>query len=459
VKYEEFLSGKAKHGSDSGFDPVWMPDCAFDFQRSLIEWSVRKGRAAIFADCGLGKSLMSLAWAENVVRKTNKPVLLLAPLAVSQQFVGEGSKFGIDVRRQRDHGGTYGANVLVTNYEQLHHFSPTDFAGLVCDESSILKNFDGKIKGEVTEFARQIPYRLCCTATAAPNDFHELGTTSEALGYLGHRDMLTMFFKEDTAKDFLGWGRKTYRFRGHASQPFWRWVCSWARSCRKPSDLGFDDGRFVLPPLVERENVLETSTPRPGMLFSTPARDMREQRDERRATMDERCGVVASIVANHAAACKESPSSVVWCHLDAEAAQLLRAIPGAVEVSGSMSDEKKEERLTAFARGEIQTLVTKPKIGCYGLNWQHCCSVVTFPSHSFEQYYQAVRRCWRFGQTRPVTATVVTTEGEVGVLANLQRKARQSEEMFAQLVANMNNELKVSSVDKFSQKERLPKWL
>lgn len=458
MSYDEFLLKKSQSNEMLGFDPVFMPDKAFDFQKHLIEWSVRLGRGAIFADCGLGKSLMALGWSENVVRKTNKPVLLLTPLAVAQQFVTEGEKFGIECVRCRD-GLQHGAKIVVTNYQRLHYFDPSDYGGVVCDESSILKNFDAKTKVAVTEFMRTIPYRLCDTATAAPNDYHELGTTSEALGYLGYRDMLTRFFKEESVKDYLGWGRKKYRFRGHAEHPFWRWVCSWARAIRKPSDLGFDDTKFVLPDLIEQEHLIESSTPRSGFLFSVPARDLREQREERRVTIVERCEAVKSIVDSHERNNPENPYSVVWCHLNDEAKMLREMIPSAVEVSGSMSDEQKEERLVGFQNGQFPVLITKPKIGCYGLNWQHCNNVVTFPSHSFEQYYQSVRRCWRFGQKMPVTVTVVTTEGEIGVLKNLQRKSRQADEMFRSLVENMNNELRLSSVETYDKGVEVPSWL
>jgi superfamily II DNA or RNA helicase len=280
-----------------------------------------------------------------------------------------------------------------------------------------------------------------------------MGTSSDALGYLGARDMLTRFFVEDTVKDYLEWGRKAYRFRGHAEEPFWRWVCSWARACRKPSDLGFPDDGFELPPLVERETIIENATPREGMLFAVPARDMREQRQERRVTIRERCEAAARIVHAH-----DGPS-VVWCHLNAEGDALAKMIDGGAQVCGSMSDEEKEEKLVAFAAGQIQRLVTKPKIGCFGLNWQHCCNVVTFPSHSWEQYYQAVRRCWRFGQTRPVTVTVVGTEGERGVSANLRRKADQADRMFAALTEHVTAALSVRRGTTFGADEQLPPWV
>jgi hypothetical protein len=323
----------------------------------------------------------------------------------------------------------------------------------VCDESSILKNFDGATKAAVTEFMRQLPYRLLCTATAAPNDYHELGTSSEALGYLGYSDMITRFFKEDTQRDYLGWARRKYRFRGHAEIPFWRWVCSWARVCRRPSDLGFADGRFVLPELIEIEQLVENSTPRNGMLFSIPAEGLAEQREERRVTLKERCETAARHAIEHDGA------TVLWCHLNPEGDLLTKMIPGALQVSGSMPDEMKVERLLAFQRGDLRVLVTKPKIGCFGLNWQHCHNVVTFPSHSWEQYYQAVRRCLRFGQEHPVTVHIVTTEGEVDVLRNLQKKARSADAMFESLTRHANDVLHIDHELVFNLQEELPTWL
>jgi len=771
-EYRQFIDRKAQLGSDDGFEPLWIPDWLFDFQKHLVEWAIRKGRAAIFADCGLGKTPMQLVWAANVVRKTHKPVLILTPLAVSHQTEREANKF--DIGAERSSNGNVSAPIVITNYERLHYFDQADFGGVVCDEcfppdtevdtldpldntltqvyikdilpgnrivnasgvdhvkhtrkrpikravrihaehgdficsenhpfftlhgwtcatdlrptdylmatgeamrlvrsdiqshvlglemepvlrkillsemaneppetqsqgthagdvhqdtsgtqevegvidgsrqggvagdiakgqpfigtvgegedqqaaegnrsqanrtggersvvdrtaasvagpatehmdcgvchntreeatrfsellqsghrqpnpedsdrmrrtlssrttksnrpeegrkacfsrvvsvevlelghpdldryrdadghvyfydieatrhpsfsvqgvlvhnSSILKNYSGRRKAEITEFCREVPYRSLCTATAAPNDFWELGTSSEALGYLGHQDMLGKFFKQDTSKDHLGWGRTTYRFRGHAEQQFWQWVCSWARVCRKPSDLGFDDGEFTLPPLIETEHVISSSTPRSGMLFSTPARSLPEQREERRNTIKERCEAVAENVANHDGA------SVCWCHLNQEGDMLAKMIPNAMQVKGTQPDELKEERLLAFQAGEIPVLVTKPKIGCFGLNWQHCHNVVTFPSHSWEQYYQSIRRCLRFGQKNPVKVTVVTTEGERGVMSNLQRKARQADLMFDALCASANDALHIDGSHSFNQLEEVPPWL
>lgn len=453
VSYAEFLARKTQLDGGDGFDPVWMPDFLYPFQAHLVEWATSRGRAAIFADCGLGKSPMQLVWAENVVRHTNRPVLIVTTLGDSAQTVREAEKFGVDAVRSRDGSVPASAKVVVTNYERLAHFDAAGFAGVVCNESSILKNFDGKTKAAVTEFLRARPYRLLCTATAAPNDYVELGTSSEALGELGFRDMASRFFKQETTRDHLGWGRTKYRIRGHAERDFWRWVCSWARAIRKPSDLGFDDAAFDLPPLATREHVISARAKRPGALFDLPAITLEEQREERRRTLPERCERVAELV---------NPTgrpAVAWCHLNDEGDLLERIIPGSAQVTGSDPDERKEEMFDAFVSGEVRVLVTKPTIAGFGLNWQHCAHQTFFPSHSFEQWYQAVRRCWRFGQTRPVVVEIVASEGEDGVLANLQRKAAAAEEMFSRLVELMNEELHVGRTGEFPTPERVPSWL
>jgi hypothetical protein len=452
--YADFLDSKAQRGADSGFAPVFMPDFLFDFQRSLVEWAVRKGRAAIFADCGLGKTPMGLTWAQNVALHTRKPVLYLTPLAVASQTEREAEKFGIEAVHVRD--GMKPGRILIANYERLHYFRPDDFGGVVCDESSILKSFAGQRRGEITAFMRQVPYRLLQTATAAPNDYIELGTSSEALGYMGHMDMLNRFFKNDLNNSAQGRMRGEvikWRLKGHAEIPFWRWVCSWARAIRRPSDFGYDDSAFILPPLNEVEHLVQTHSLADGMLFALPAVGLKEQRDERRRTVAERCEAVAQLVN------RTGEPALVWCHLNDEGDELERVIPDAVQVSGSDSDDRKEERLEAFALGKARVMITKPKIGAWGLNFQHCNHVTFFPSHSFEQYYQAVRRCWRFGQKRPVKVDIITTEGERGVMRNLQRKAEQADEMFSHLVAEMNSALAIDRASKASSAIQVPAWI
>jgi len=462
-EYENFINYKTQLGSLGGFEPLYLPEFLFGFQRAIVEWAIQKGRAAIFADCGLGKTPMQLVWAENVVRHTNKRVLILTPLAVSHQTIAEAGKFGIECYRSR--AGELHPGINVTNYERLHHFNPSDFSGVVCDESSILKSFDGARRGEITEFMRKTQYRLLATATAAPNDYLELGTSSEALGELGHMDMLMRFFKNDTNSIKAGRSRRfekgnkmfsdvgKWRFKGHAETAFWRWVCSWARAIRRPSDLGFDDDGFILPELIEREHLVEAATIAPGFLFSLPAIGLKEQREERRRTLKERCDYVASQVAD------TKQPALVWCQLNDEGDRLEEVIPDAQQISGSDSDESKEEKFSAFASGQLRVLVTKPKIGAWGLNFQHCAHVTFFPSHSYEQYYQGVRRCWRFGQTRPVIVDVVTTEGERAVMQNLKRKALAADKMFSSLVAEMNRALHIDRGVSYPNKEEVPSWL
>lgn len=454
MSYSEFLERKSQQGANSGFDPVWMPDFLFDFQRELVEWAVRKGRAAIFADCGLGKTPMGLTWASNVARKTSKPVLFLTPLAVAPQTAREAEKFGIEAVVSRD--GNSKGHIIIANYERLHYFNPDDFSGVVCDESSILKSFAGQRRNEITIFMRKVPYRLLQTATAAPNDYVELGTSSEALGYLGHMDMLNRFFKNDLNNSAQGRMRGEvikWRLKGHAELPFWQWVCSWGRAIRRPSDFGFDDSDFILPPLNEVEHLVRANTLADGMLFAMPAVGLKEQRDERRRTVQERCERVAELVN------KTGQPALVWCHLNDEGDLLESLIPDAVQVSGKDSDDHKESRLESFSTGNDRVLITKPKIGAWGLNFQHCNHVTFFPSHSFEQYYQGVRRCWRFGQKRPVKVDIVTTEGESGVMKNLQRKADQADEMFSRLIAEMNRAMKIERVPEKHTEMRVPSWV
>lgn len=458
--YGEFLERKRQLGAEHGFAPVFMPDCLFPFQVPPVEWAIRKGRAMLSADCGLGKTLKELVWAENVVRHTNGRVLILTPLAVAQQTIREGDKFGIGCYRANGTADLKpGAGIAVTNYEKLHRFDHHDFAGVVCDESSCIKAFDGSRRAEVTEFLRVVPYRLMATATAAPNDYIELGTSSEALGELGHMDMLARFFRNDQSTSDSkqrfrthGGARPKWRFKGHASEPFWRWVCSWARAYRKPSDLGFPDEGFTLPALDEREHVVETGNPLPGYLFAVPAQNLAEERQERRRTLTERCELAAQL-ADH------KDPVVLWCHLNDEGDLLARLIPGAVQVSGADTDEAKEEAFEAFSRGQVRALVTKSRIAGWGLNWQNAAHAITFATHSYEQYYQSIRRMWRYGQKRRVVVDLVATEGERGIRDNLRRKAVAADKMFAALVQFMNDAIGVDRSTDYVRPVEVPSWL
>ena len=463
-KYEDFLGKKTQLGSYDGFEGKFWPAGLFDFQQSLVEWALLKGRGALFADTGLGKTLMQLTWAENIVRHENRPVLILTPLAVGSQTMREGEKFGIECAISRT--GTPRPGINIANYEKLHLFNPHDFAGMVCDESAILKSFDGVRRQQITEFMRKMKYRLLCTATPSPNEYIELGTSSEALGYLGYMDMLARFFKNNQGNSikpaiFRHKGAKfdqldesaKWRFKGHAEEPFWKWVCSWARAVRKPSDLGFDNGDFDLPPLIERQHMVDATTNPDGMLFALPAFGLQEQREERRRTLRERCEKAAELVN------KSGQPFIVWCSLNDEGDLLEKLMPDAVQGSGRDEDDAKEAKFLAFIKGQSRGLITKEKIGAWGLNFQHCAHSVSFPTHSYEGYYQSIRRCWRFGQKRQVISDIVTTEGEKDVLANLQRKGVAADKMFSDLIRHMNGGVNVDRTMKFTNQEGIPSWL
>lgn len=471
--YSAFLDAKTQLGNNTGFEPTFMPDCLFPFQWALTEWAIRKGRAAIFADCGLGKTLMQLVWAQNVVEHTNGRVLILTPLAVGAQTVREGERFGIEAVRSRD-GKLPACKIVITNYEKLHLFNASDFIAVAADESSIIKHVTGATQKALTRFMLKLPYRSLWTATAAPNDYTELGTSSEALGNLGHSDMLQKFFKQMDGKTTDQYERRIaglekagqhfaklsfrvsqqingWRLKGHAHEQFWRWVCSWARACRQPSDVGFSDEGFVLPELIEREHTITPLRPAEGMLFTMPAFGLWEEREERRRTIVERCQLVADLVAH------DRPA-VVWCHMNAEGDMLEKMIPGSVQVSGATEDDAKEKAYEDFENGSVRVLITKPKIGAWGLNWQHCNHVVTFASHSYEQYYQSMRRCWRFGQKNPVTVDIIASEGEGRVRDSMTRKAASADKMFSELVLQMNHALYFERKDK-TITPQLPSWI
>lgn len=398
-------------------------------------------------------TIMELVWAQNVHLHTGKPVLLFTPLAVGFQIAAEAARFGIDASVSRD--GSIPSPITITNYERLDKFDPSKFAGGVCDEASVIKSFEGSTRAQVTEFLRLMPYRLLATATAAPNDYIELGTLSEALGQLGYVDMLNRFFtnKQKTSGLNRHMGQAAeWRFKGHAEHEFWRWVSSWARAIRKPSDYGFPDGDFILPDLEYRTHIVEACAHAEGTLFDVPAKGLREEREETRRTLHERCEAAAALVA-------DADSAVSWCQLNDESALLAKLIDGAVEVTGSDSIDEKEEKLSGFSKGEIRVLVIKPKIGALGLNWQHCNRMTYFPNHSYQEFYQAVRRSWRFGQKRPVTVDIVATEGGKNALASLHRKAAQADAMFTSLVKFMNDAVTIDRSTTYDQEVQIPTWV
>lgn len=422
--YTRFLETKRIQIEDAGItvDPKDLNPNLFPFQRDIVRWALRKGRAAIFCDCGLGKTIMQLEFARNVPGK----VLILAPLSVGQQTVAEGRKFQIPAMYSR--GLTDGKITTVTNYEMLDHFDPSIFTGIVLDESSILKSFDGKFRNQIITAFRETPFRLACTATPSPNDYMELGNHSEFVGNLTRAEMLSTFFVHD------GGDTSKWRVKRHARQEFWRWVCTWAVMMRKPSDLGYSDEGFILPPLQVHDITVDVEKPDDGKLFAMPASTLQERRHARSVTVNERAEQVSRIVES-----KPDEPWLIWCNLNSESAEAVERIVGAVEIRGSQSMGDKEFRMLQFSKGEVRVLVSKPSICGHGMNWQHCPNVVFLGlSDSYEEYYQAVRRCWRFGQTKPVHCYIVTSSNEGAVTANIKRKEKDALEMAAEMVQNMH---------------------
>jgi hypothetical protein len=449
MKYSDFIQQKTKKELKYGFHPIFMPDILFDFQKFLVEWSVEKGRSAIYADCGLGKTFIQLTWAENVAQYGCGRVLILAPLAVAPQTVKEGIKLGVEVIHRRE-GIKSKDRIVITNYERLHYFDPNDFVGIVCDESSILKNYSGKIKEQITEFMQHHKYRLLCTATAAPNDFMELGTSSEALGVMRRVEMLGMYFSHDSGET------SKWRIKGHAENDFWSWVATWARTLKTPSDLGFDDSGFILPELILNHHTVNTKIEHRIGLLGRCAITLNEQRDDLRKTLNERCEMVANLTNS------TGQPAVVWCNLNQEGDLLDRLIPDGIQISGSDSEEKKECAFLDFVNGKIRILITKPSIAGFGLNWQHCNHQTFFPSHSFETFYQATRRCWRFGQKRKVIIDIITTNGQYNVLKNMKRKQDQSVEMYQKVLSAMNQSHDIKAQPKIqleTQQLEIPSWI
>jgi hypothetical protein len=450
-EYKDFVESKTHLSGNFGFKPTYENPNCYDFQNHLIDWTLTKGRSATFADCGLGKTLMQLVWAENVHRHTNKPVLILAPLSVSSQTVEEAEKFGIEAYRSSDGKWPYGKGIITTNYERLHYFCEDDFAGIVCDESSILKNFDGAIRSSITKAMRKVKYRSMYTATPSPNDYTELGTSSEALGDMAYMDMLQTFFKSNDDTLHPSHIGQAWRFKGHAEPHFWRWVASWARAIRRPSDLGFSDDGWVLPELIEEHHSVESGA-LDGQLFAMPISGLPAERDERKRTIKDRCELAANLLEGH-------DNGVAWCHLNAEADLLANIIPGAMNLQGSDKDEAKEEKFRAFRSGEIKFLVTKPKIAALGVNWQHCAATTYFDDYSYEQYYQAVRRFWRFGQKRPVKVYQVGTTSLANVSKSRKRKAEAADKMFQEMMRHMVDAQSHRKIFNDTEKMEVPSWL
>lgn len=436
MTYEEFINSKKHLLGEFGFEANYIPDCAFDFQEHVIRKAVKKGRIALFLDTGLGKTLIQLSVAQNVVNHTNGNVLILTPLAVGFQFLKEAKDRNItnDIHHSK-RGEFDGKKIILCNYERLHYLDSKDFEAVILDESSILKNFNGKIKKQITSFLKNVKYRFLSTATPSPNDYIEFGTSSEALGYMPYMDMLQKFFsnKENNFKP-QDIGTKWY-LKGHAKNDFFQWINQWSINVKKPSDIGFDDNRYVLPELKTNyhfvKNMNNWVINGQMQMFNGIARSMSEVREEQKGTIKERCEKAVEL-----ASCK---TSVYWCHFNDEGDLLEKIDKDAVQVKGGDSVEKKEDILINFANGNIKRLITKPKITSFGLNWQHCNHTVYFPTWSYEQYYQAIRRFWRFGQKNEVIVDLVLSDGQKRVLDTLEFKTNRAKEYQKEIMSNISS--------------------
>ena len=416
--YDDFLQKKAVTDVYGGFECQSLNRHLFDFQIPIVSWALKKARAAIFADTGLGKTLMQLSWADAVTKYTGGKVLIVTPLCIATQTINEGLKFSIPIKYCRHQSEVEDDLIIITNYEMLYHFDESKFIGVVLDESSILKGEDSKTRMAVIKKFENTPYRLSCTATPSPNDYMELGNQAEFLGIMRHVEMLAMFFTHD-GKETAKW-----RLKGHGKTKFWEWLSTWAVFIRNPSDLGFDGSKYVLPPLNLIEHIIHVDLP--------VANTMTERRVARKLSVSDRCELIAHRVNS------TSESYVVWCNLNEESALLSRLIPDSVEVYGSLPSDQKESRLLSFSQGHSRVIISKAKISGFGLNWQHCRNVAFVGlDDSFEKYYQAVRRCYRFGQTQEVNVDLVYTSAEGAVKENLERKQKQADIMAEEMINHM----------------------
>jgi hypothetical protein len=455
MDYASFIAAKRHTSGSFGFDPVWMPDSAFDFQKAIIDKALKKGRIGVFADTGLGKTLIQIAIAENVIRKTNGRVLILTPLAVAFQFIGEAERIGVsDIEHIKD--ARMSKKIVVCNYERMHLLNPEDFVCVMLDESSILKNFNGKTRDQVVAFIKKVPYRFLATATPSPNDFIELGNSSEALGYMGYMDMLSKFFRSNQGSadsNNRNIGEKFY-LKPHAESDFFAWVNQWSTMIKKPSDLGFSDEGYELPALTTNSHIVNNAETwcidGQAALFAMPAATMTEVREEQKLTVKERCEKAVTLAAGK--------TSVYWCNLNDESELLSDLDRDAVEIIGGMSIDQKEEILVSFAKGGIKRLITKAKMTSMGLNWQHCNHTVFFPTWSYEQYYQAIRRFWRFGQKSEVVCDMVISEGQERVIEALKQKTEKAIALYGNLVSAANRPFDFHTKP-FNQSTQLPEFL
>lgn len=457
-EYSKFVAGKKCYPSPSGV-AIAESDVnsrLFDWQRRIVKWAVGAGKCAIFADCGLGKTVMQLEFARLTARESRKPALVLTPVAVAPQTIREAEKFSIDADiRLVKSRGEVGQGVNVTNYEKLHLFDPSVFGSVVLDESSILKAFTGKIKQRLCEAFKATPFRLACTATPAPNDRMELGNHSEFLGVMPSGEMLERWFINDTMK------AGGYRLRGHAVNDFWEWVSSWAVCISSPADLGFSSDGYKLPPLNVFEHIVHSDSAADGFLFPMQESiSATKVHKEKRRVLQARVDVVAGLANN------SSEAWAIWCDTDYEADTLVSAIPDAVEVRGSHKESVKEDRLNAFSQGRARVIVTKPEIAGYGLNWQHCHNTTWFAGYSFERFYQAIRRLWRFGQEHAVNVHTVMSDLEQSIADVVKRKQAEHEQMFCEMALRMRSGMleRVMGVRTLRKYEALqptvvPEWL
>lgn len=459
--YKEFIESKLTCIQESGFesDKSTYNKNLFEWQRDIVHWALRKGKACLFEDCGLGKTLQQLSFAEEVCKHTGGNVLILAPLAVASQTKNEGIKFGIEVnicRKQCD----VKKGINITNYEMIEHFQPETFEGIILDESSILKNSTGATKTALTEMFKNTPYKLCCTATPAPNDFMEIGNHAEFLGIMTQVEMLATYFVHD------GKNTSKWRLKGHAKSKFFEWIASWACCMTSPADLGYEAGGYDLPPLNINEVQVESEDRETDdgqmMFFAETAESLSERREARKESLERRVEKSKEIAE------AADGQALIWCDFNDESALLAKEISESVEVKGADTDEYKKSSMIAFSNGEVKRLISKPKIAGWGMNWQNCNTVIFCGlSDSFESYYQAVRRCWRFGQQKPVDVYIITSEAEIAVKQNIERKQAEAQQMTAELVKYtkdiLSSEIKgtIRISEKYIAIETmiLPEWL
>lgn len=423
MNYSSFLKTKPLIYEYQGITDFDINSKLFLYQKDIVTWALRKGRACVFADCGMGKTFMQLEWARNVLEFTEKSVIILAPLAVSLQTIEEATRLNINVKHYSDRKES---GIYIINYENLHKIDASDIGGIVLDESSIIKNFSGKIRKQIMKIFAHVSYKLACTATPSPNDFMELGNHAEFVGAMSREEMLSMFFVHD------GGETSKWRIKSHAKKDFWRWVASWAVMLTKPSDLGYSDDGFELPAIQYIQHIVGNNTNTGEFLFPVQANTLQERIKARSATIDIRSRKCADIVNNI------DESFLIWCDRNGESTTIKKLVNDCIEITGSDKPEKKEKTLLDFAHGSIKKIVTKPKIAGFGMNWQICHNMAFVGlSDSYEQFYQATRRCWRFGQNHPVNVHIIISEMEGNVLANIIRKESQAQEMRNMMLENM----------------------